>query len=429
MRDIVLLMMLIGVIPFILRKPWIGIIAWVVVSVMNPHRLAYGFMYDLPVAQIIAIVTLLAILFSKGEKRLPLNAVTVILILFVVWMNVTTVFALYPDAVFPQWEKVMKIMLMVFVAMILLHTRQHIDALVWAIVISLGFYGVKGGVFALLTAGNYRIYGPAASDVGDNNAISFALVMILPLMYYLSSVASRKLVKRGLQAAILFCALSILATHSRGAFLALVCMAAFLVLKSDKKMLAGIAVVIAAIPLLTFMPESWVSRMESIKDYKQDASAMGRINTWWMGFNLANDRPLVGGGFQIYNPESFLRWAPNPEDIHAAHSIYFAALGEHGYVGLFLFLGLCWMSWKTGTSIIKKTSGIAELGWASMLARMLQVSMIGYWVGGAFLSVLYFDVFYYIVTLLVLLRTLIEREIKSIVPAGKYDHQVSRLTA
>lgn len=414
MRDIVLLVALIGVIPFILRSPWVGVIAWVVVSVMNPHRLAYGFMYDMPVAQIIAIATLLSILFSKEKKHIPLTSITVTLIIFIFWMNVSTVFALYPEPAYPQWEKVMKIMLMVFVAILLLNTRKHIEAVAWAIVVSLGFYGVKGGIFALLTGGNYRIYGPAASDVGDNNAISFALVMILPLIYYLSIVAKRVIVKRGLQAGILFCALSILATHSRGAFLALLCMAAFLVLKSGKKMVLGFVVAISAVLLLSFMPDTWVYRMESIKDYEQDASAMGRINTWWMCFNLANDRPLVGGGFQIYRPESFLRWAPDPNDVHAAHSIYFAALGEHGYIGLLLFLTLSWLSWKSCSVIIRKVVGVIDLEWASLLARMLQVSMIGYWVGGAFLSVLYFDVFYYMIALIVLLRVLVERELKSI---------------
>ena len=60
---------------------------------------------------------------------------------------------------------------------------------------------------------------------------------------------------------------------------------------------------------------------------------MGRINSWHMAFNVANDRPLVGGGFELYTPKTFARYAPNPEAIHSAHSVYFQILGEHGYVG------------------------------------------------------------------------------------------------
>ena len=67
---------------------------------------------------------------------------------------------------------------------------------------------------------------------------------------------------------------------------------------------------------------------------------MGRINTWTMAYNLANARPIVGGGFEMYTRRTFQEYAPNPEDVHSAHSIYFQMLGEHGYVGLCLFLTL-----------------------------------------------------------------------------------------
>jgi hypothetical protein len=44
--------------------------------------------------------------------------------------------------------------------------------------------------------------------------------------------------------------------------------------------MSGIFIAILAVSLLTFMPESWHKRMEGISDYKEDGSAMGRINAW-----------------------------------------------------------------------------------------------------------------------------------------------------
>lgn len=278
MRDIALLLALIAIMPRILKQPWIGIIAWVVVSVMNPHRLTYGFAYSLPVAMIVLSATLTGMLFSRAGKKIPFDATTVLLILFVLWMNVTTAFALYPADAFAQWVKVMKIMFVVFLAMSLLQTRQHLTALIWAIVVSVGFFGVKGGIFAALTGGGYKIYGPPESDIGDNNAISFALVVIMPFMYYLIQASSNKWIKRGLAAAMLFCALAVLASHSRGAFLALAIMSFFLWLKSEKKLWFGIAFIAAAPLLIMFMPDEWTARMSTIKSYEQDASSMGRID-------------------------------------------------------------------------------------------------------------------------------------------------------
>lgn len=420
MRDIALLLMLIGVLPFILKKPWIGIVAWVVVSVMNPHRLTYGFAYTLPVAQIIALATLGGMLFAQDRKvwKLPVTAVTVTLTFFIFWMNLTTLFALYPEAAWPKYEKVMKIMIVLFLGLYLLHSRAHLNAMVWVIVGSIGFYGVKGGIFALLTGGGYRIWGPPESDIYDNNAISFANVLIIPLIYYLSTVYENKWVKRALRLAILFCALTVLASHSRGAFLALSAGALFLILKSERRVGPIVAISVLAPLLIVFMPESWSERMGTIKTYEQDSSSMGRINTWWMCFNLAKDRPVFGGGFGIWNADAFARWAPDPLDIHAAHSIFFAAMGEHGFVGLFIFLALLATTWRTGTVVEKMTRGVPQLRWAANMGRMLQVSLIGYVVGGAFLSVLYFDVFYYLIAILVLLRVVVEKEVAAMSGSG-----------
>ena len=86
----------------------------------------------------------------------------------------------------------------------------------------------------------------------------------------------------------------------------------------------------------------------------------------------------------------FSRYAPVPDDVHAAHSIYFQVLGEHGWAGLGLYLLLGFLTWRTGTWVIQRTRHIEELQWATEMVRMIQVSLLGFMVGGAFLSLLYF---------------------------------------
>jgi probable O-glycosylation ligase (exosortase A-associated) len=132
-------------------------------------------------------------------------------------------------------------------------------------------------------------------------------------------------------------------------------MVLFLWLKSSNKMTLGVLIVVMAPLMLLMMPSKWFDRIDTINTYEEDSSAMGRINAWKMATNLAMDRPLTGGGFEIYDPGVFMQYAPNPYDIHAAHSIYFQVLGEHGFVGLFLYLILGFLTWRTGTWIIKHT--------------------------------------------------------------------------
>jgi uncharacterized protein (DUF2062 family) len=73
---------------------------------------------------------------------------------------------------------------------------------------------------------------------------------------------------------------------------------------------------------------------------------------------------------------------------------------------------LWFLTWRNATWIMEHTQGRKELQWAFGLARMIQVSLLGYAVGGAFLSLAYYDVPYYLLGILVLTRVIVEREIK-----------------
>ena len=153
-----------------------------------------------------------------------------------------------------------------------------------------------------------------------------------------------------------------------------------------------------------FMPESWHDRMQTIENYQQDQSAMGRINAWRFAFNLAKDRPLVGGGNQAFTPDLFKRYAPQPENWHDSHSIYFEILGEHGFVGMALFLLLGWFTWRTCSLVAKQARPHPDGQWMADLASMLQVSLVAYATSGAFLGLAYFDLYYHLIALVVLIK-------------------------
>jgi putative inorganic carbon (HCO3(-)) transporter len=413
MRDILVTLIVFGSLPFIFRKPYIGVLMWVWISVMNPHTLGWGFASSFPFAAIIAAVTLVSLLVTKEPKSLPLTPVTWTLILFVICINVSTLLALQPDLVWTQWNKVMKIMLMVFVPLMLLKTKQHVLLFICVLVGSIAFYGVKGGLFTISSGGHFRVWGPASTFIEGNNEVALALIMIIPLLHYLQMLAPKNWTRHLFTLTILLCALASLGSYSRGALLAIIAMGGFLWLKSHKKLMVGVAMMLLIPVLVVFMPDQWGERMDTINTYEEDSSAMGRINAWHMAFNLAMDRPLTGGGFEIYDAPTFQRYAPIPTDIHAAHSIYFQVLGEHGFVGLALYLLLGLLSWRTGSWIIRNTANRDDLKWAHHFARMTQVSMIGFAVGGAFLSLLYFDVPYYLIVALVVTRVVVEKELKA----------------
>jgi probable O-glycosylation ligase (exosortase A-associated) len=423
MRDLVIAILVIGALPWVLMRPYIGALMYAWLGLMNPHRLTFGFAYSFPFGMIVALVTIVAMLFSSEKKHIPWSPTLVVWLLVVFWFCVTTIFALNPEDAILEWDRAIKIQLMILVTVLLIHGQFRINAFVWVIVISLGFFGVKGGIFTILTGGQYVVMGPWDSFITDNNTLALALIMTLPLMRYLSTVTPSRYVRLGLVAMMGLTGMSILSSHSRGALLAGATILLFLILKSRHRLQFGIVALIAVPVMLMSMPDAWFDRMGTISDFEQDASALGRINAWWFAFNLAKDHPIVGGGFDVFTTDLFLKYAPNPTDHHDAHSIYFEILAEHGFVGLGLFLLLGVLALKSCSGIIKIVKDRDDLIWTKDLAAMLQVSLIGYATGGAFLGLAYFDLYYDLIALVIVLQYHVREQLRASAPDEDYPKQ------
>ena len=136
---------------------------------------------------------------------------------------------------------------------------------------------------------------------------------------------------------------------------------------------------------------------------------MGRINVWKFALKLASDHPLFGGGYETFDRSLYSLYLPSiandPNQYIAAdsHSIYFEVLGEHGFIGLFLFLLLGFLTLKESNRIRNNTKTSLEYKWVYDLSSMLQVSIIGFAVGGAFLGLAYFDLYYHLIAMIVIL--------------------------
>lgn len=422
MRDVLLSAIVFGLMPFFFVNPVLGTYVWAWLGMMSPHRATYGFAASLPFAYIVAIATLVPFFYSKQRRPMPVNAITVVLLLLLGWMCVTSVFALNTaDVVLERVIFFGKIQLMLFVTMMLVRGRRDIERLIWIVTFSIGFYGIKGGIWTVLTGGNNRVYGPPGSFIEENNGLAVALVMIAPFVFYLYQTAKRKWLRQGLLFSGVAISFAILGSQSRGALLALLTMAALLGLKSQRPVRATVLLGVLVVVAIAFMPDSWTSRMETMQTFQADTSAMSRVYTWQTLWNLALDRPILGAGFRTDTPAIFARYAPFDGSIvfenggvFVAHSIYFQALGEHGFPGLFLFVLLGLVTWRKAGQLAKLTRGDPEFGdWVPMLMPMVQVSLLGFAVGGAFLSMMQFDIPYYIIGYVVMVDATVRDRLKA----------------
>lgn len=418
MRDIALTTVVALLLLMVFKHPVVGAYVWAWLSLMNPHKLTFGFAFNLPFAQATAVVTLLALLFTRKRQPLPINSMVVVQMLLLGWMTLTSFFAIAPvDAVFSRWLFVLKINVMLWVTWMLVCDGKQLRVLIWVVTLSVAYFGIKGGVWTVLTGGGGRVWGPPGGMLSDNNALAVGLVVLMPMLYYLRQTEPRAWLRHGLTVAMAACAFSILGSQSRGALLGLLAMAFFLGLKSKHPVRTSLALVVLGVVAVGFMPESWTSRMDTINAYQSDNSAMSRIWTWHTLWNAAVDRPFVGAGFLADNREVFARYAPTDEiykqfqgHVFVAHSIYFQMLGEHGFVGLGLFMLLGLLTWRTAARVARQARNDEEFGpWLPLLMRMVQVSLVGFAAGGAFLSVAYVDLPYMIIGFVVLGDALVKR--------------------
>lgn len=403
MRDLIIVGIVVLCALAALKRPWIGVMLWTWLSLMNPHRYAHGFAYDAPLAAMAAGSTMLGFLLTR-DKTSPVKGTPVTLMLvFMVWMTISWLMGINVEGDYEQWNKVMKIDVMIIIGMALLYSKLHIVTLCCVCAGSLALLGVKGGIFTIATGGNFRVWGPPGSFIADNNEFALSLIMTIPLLRFIQMQLRAGWPRHLLTVAMLLLAASALGSQSRGALLAISAMVALLWWRGKSRVLGGILMALAGTLLVIFMPDRWGDRMSTIQEYQEDRSAMGRISAWWVAWGIGKNH-LFGVGFYPAVPDLFEKYSPYPEYVHAAHSIYFQVMGNHGMIGFLIFMALFGTTYFWAGRLRKECEIHPEARWCGDLGAMAQVSLVGYAVGGAFLSLAYFDLPYNIMMMVVLAR-------------------------
>lgn len=400
MRDIFLIIAVLIGLGFTFKRPFVGLLLWEWFALMTPHMEAYGFSRSLPLNMIIAVVTLLSWLASDEPKRIAPHKITVLLLIFLGWMTFNSFFAFNPDFSWPYWDRIWRIFAFGFAVSAMATNRVRIEALLWCASISLMYYGVKGGIFTLMTGGSYRVYGPEGTIIGDNNQLALALLMVLPFVEYLRSTVASKWLSRLLMACMGFMAISVLGSYSRGALIAMALLVLIAVLQSRRKILYLFVIGCFAILALSLMPPEFFDRMNTIKSADSDSSFLGRWMAWKVALFYATDHLPFGAGF--YAPQLkaiFSQYFPG-ETLHAAHSIYFQVLGEHGFVGLILYALLMICALVSYFKLSRLSLKDTEAAWVSRFSQLCGASLLVFTVGGALLSMAYYDTFIMLLCLL-----------------------------
>jgi probable O-glycosylation ligase (exosortase A-associated) len=408
MRDFALLAMVLALCWLALLRPWLGVLGLAVLGYMQPHGYAAGFMRQAPVFMVLFGVTVLGALYhtwkDKAWAALPwrlLLAWQVLgLLALWLWFAVSSHFAVMPWEAWEKYLKVLKILPPLLLTVLLIDTREKLLTLLATIALCILLPALKGGYWAVMSGFQDRVYGPPGSPWHENNAFAVAVCMAIPLLVLWWRETHDKGVRLALLGGIALCYGSVLSSWSRGGMLALGAVTLLLVWHSKRKLLAVPLLLLLGALLFVQLPEQWFGRMETITAHQADESAQSRLAVWRIGFDLAMQRPITGGGFNAWPVVSLatggsLDW----------HSSYVKLLAEHGFVGLGLWASLM-LATLTGLGYLAWKYRRGGSAWVGDYGAMLQASLLAYLVGGITLGIPYWELPYHLIVVAVLLNGL-----------------------
>ncbi|HPF47430.1 MAG TPA: putative O-glycosylation ligase, exosortase A system-associated, partial [Emcibacteraceae bacterium] len=287
MRDILLALFLLSALPLVLYRYQIGGLVIAFISFMYPQSNTYGFALSVQWIDMFFVLTVGGYIVQQGYKNYQHHPLVTALIILFLWTCVTTIFSFNLYYSYEPWVKFSKILLIAYVVYAMLNTEQRLTALMKVMVLSFGFYGIKGGLFTIISGGTAHVLGPVNSFFGDNNGMALVLVMSVPFMIYFVSNAENIYQKYFSLICAIFTSIGVLGTQSRTGFAALVVTVLYFTWLQKKLFRAILIIAPIAFVAIYFMPQSWTERMGTSTNLEQDSSFQGRVDMWRASVKIA----------------------------------------------------------------------------------------------------------------------------------------------
>jgi probable O-glycosylation ligase (exosortase A-associated) len=400
--------------------PAVGVGVWTWLSLGNPHREVYGALTQQPLVAMIAGITLVS-WFLLERRRTAISksfiAFTACLLSILIASNIDS---LTPNISANLFDRHWKTLALFIIFYLCSDSKNRINLLLAVIVLSLAYWGVKGGLTFIASAGQHQFSGPSRSMIGDRNHLAVALVMVLPLVLYLARVYRQpRFLGWALYGVAGLTALAAIGTYSRGGTIALIVVIGLLALRAHRRIFGILFGVVSLIGLVVLVPQEFVDRMATIESAaEQDKSFQSRLVSWYVYFHAGLDHPItgVGPGAAQYG-KVYFNYAP-PEDMfgylpdrgYAAHSLYFQVWGEYGVLGFAVYMGFILYTLLSLRRTRRLARRLADDHWGGELANALFIAIAGFCVGAAALSLAFYDGFLLLLALAAGLKEVVEQE-------------------
>lgn len=430
MRDIAVTILFFFLIYYTLRKPFIGVSAWVWVSLAFPAGWAWGFSSNFRMNFSIAILTFVGYAFYKNKPKIKLDGITLLLVAFagVSLISTMTSQSLLIEHAWNKQIDFFKILSFYLAIILILNKKIHIDTFVWSVVLSISSYAAMESFKFIVSFGGHRVAGFNGHILGDRNDLAVAINMSIPLILYLIGETKHKLLRTCLIVLVILNIIAIIGSYSRGGFVGLIVLGGYFFIKSNRKFLWSIFIVIGLGIASSFVPSQWAERMNTVSTASaEDSSFIGRLWAWKISVKIANNNFFGNSFFATQDPIAWHLYRAEIDDFgpvytppipesqfaKAAHNLYFQVLGDMGYIGLVIYLSILFAFYFRLNRLTKRAKKL-QVAWCASLSSMMSISLVGYMITGGNVSLAYFDLIYALIGIsYVLEKHLLVREEKT----------------
>lgn len=417
MRDALLLVVYVLLLMGGLFAPFILCLGYIWVDLAAPQQMGYSIMTYIPVSLIMGIAAIGMFFFKEGRSPFLGKASIFTILVFAGWVTLTTTWAVVPYEAWGKWNFVYKTILFAAFLPAVIRSRIQMEAVLTIIYISIAFNFIPFGLKTLISGGGYnREFGfiQGNSGLGEGSTLAAFSVVVIPLILFslhFGKLFHKNLLTKAFRYGLIILAIAAaVGSFARTGLVASAVLATLFVATQKHRMRYFAAILATLAIAYLFVSPEWLERMQTITEYQGDTSALSRLAVWQWTIDYALAHPL-GGGFNSYMINSIT--IPMQTDAGqifvehtgiAFHNMYIEVLGEHGFVGLAIYLLLLTTALLRLLAVIRLTSKDDSLAWAGGMARALFAALSVYMVAGNFIGVAFNPFLFYLIAMSISLK-------------------------
>ena len=337
---------------------FLGLLLFIFLQIIRPQDFVPGFQ-GMRLVLYLMVSLLVGILFSPIEKRLIRSPHDKFSGMFFVAIVLSTVMLFWISYIVDMTIETVKIAIIYYFIVMVVDNEDRFKQTVWTIIILMGFVALMGvlqhygyditgaGMIFAADKGVWQIKGIGNFD--NPNDLAYSVVLVVPFAVGFLFQTERFLGRLTALVLLIVSTYCVYLTRSRGGQVALAASLGtwfYLWIDNPKRKRQLIVLVISVIMGTVVVQAT---------GYRENESAMGRIQAWSKGWELLGSNPLFGVGKDQFREH-------HKKD---THSSYVRAGAELGLLGLYAFMG---MIYAVGLTILKLQKPTVDKKWRPFYA-------------------------------------------------------------